>query len=571
MDIESIINDYGTEVSILLAGIILLSALICGFLIWKWNKDDKLLDHRGVIEMMPSLVSTLGVFFTFAGIAIGLYYFNSENLTTSIPQLLAGLKTAFFTSLAGMTGSMLLSGQVNKLFDKKTGGVSDSQEAANIIVKELQNISKQNEKYNDTINNVINQWGQKIDTISERLHNLYSNSNELIASKKNDDTKLSNLALLLGNIYHASEKHSDSFETLSFKLSNIISEDGKINEKLTAANINASSIKDKQADIDGKLESLLISIGNMEDSSKELLTETKTQNSRIGEMQDHTEALVSGQDEISKHVSKFGETLHGEIIEIEDKMADTNKLLTEKFNEFADLLKKSNTEALVEVMKKVTEQFQKQMSELINKLVQENFEQLNKSVERLNTWQQENKDMIQSLTSQYKQMAENFENTSTSLSKVDEDTRSLVSEGGKLRQIVNLLNQVIVEDEKFLKISSDLQNTANLTKTNFEQFDASTKSLNEWVKKQRKFVDGVVVLINKLDELNNIRNYGERFWQETRNSMNEGVSIIRNGTETLNNQVSTLNSQFYNRLSTTLTELDNCIQALITRAENGGN
>ena len=107
MDIESIINDYGTEVSILLAGIILLSALICGFLIWKWNKDDKLLDHRGVIEMMPSLVSTLGVFFTFAGIAIGLYYFDSENLTTSIPQLLAGLKTAFFTSAASLSASSL--------------------------------------------------------------------------------------------------------------------------------------------------------------------------------------------------------------------------------------------------------------------------------------------------------------------------------------------------------------------------------------------------------------------------------------------------------------------------------
>jgi chaperonin cofactor prefoldin len=129
------------------------------------------------------------------------------------------------------------------------------------------------------------------------------------------------------------------------------------------------------------------------------------------------------------------------------------------------------------------------------------------------------------------------------------------------------LNQVIVEDEKFLKISSDLQNTANLTKTNFEQFDESTKALNDWVKKQRKFVDGVVVLIAKLDELNKIRDYGEQFWRETRNSMNEGVSIIKDGTETLNSQVSTLNKQFYNRLSTTLTELDNCIQALINRAE----
>ena len=284
-------------------------------------------------------------------------------------------------------------------------------------------------------------------------------------------------------------------------------------------------------------------------------------------MLDHTEALVSGQDEISKHVAKFGDRLHGEIVEIEDKMAETNKLLEEKFKEFSELLKKSNTEALVEVMKKVTEEFQKQMNSLINKLIQENFDQLNKSVERLNTWQQENKEMIQSLTSQYKQMAENFENTSTSLTQVDEDTKLLVSEGGKLHQIVDALNKVIVEDEKFIKISTDLQNTADLTKSNYEQFDSATKILNDWVKKQRNFVDGVVTLIQKLDEINKIKDYGEEFWKETRNSMNEGVGIIKGGTESLNKQVGTLNNQFYARLSTTLAQLDNCIQALVEKAE----
>jgi hypothetical protein len=150
---------------------------------------------------------------------------------------------------------------------------------------------------------------------------------------------------------------------------------------------------------------------------------------------------------------------------------------------------------------------------------------------------------------------------------VDEDTRQLVSEGGKLRQIVDALNQVIVEDEKFIKISSDLQNTANLTKTNFEQFDEATKKLNDWVKKQRNFVDGVMVLIQKLEELNKIRDYSEEFWKETRKGMNDSVNIIKGGSDSLNKQVAGLNNQFYARLSTTLAQLDNCIQALVTKAE----
>lgn len=515
---KEIIQNHGMEVSLGMVAIIIFIALAGYLYIRSQKQNDRLLDHRGVIEMIPSLVSTLGVLGTFAGITMGLYYFNTNDLPTSIPLLLSGLKTAFFTSLAGMVGSLVLSGQVNKLYDEKTGGVSDSAEAAGIVVKALETLKGQTEKQTQSqtlFYNSVQQVIQKIDTSIEKLNN--------------------------------------STETITLALN--------------AIGINATAIKDSQKSIEGKAESILLSVGNIEDTGKELLTKTKEQAGHVGEMLDHTEALVSGQDEISKHVAKFGDRLHGEIVEIEDKMAETNKLLTEKFEEFAELLKKSNTEALVEVMKKVTEEFQKQMNALINKLIQENFDQLNKSVERLNTWQQENKEMIQSLTSQYKQMADNFENTSESLAKVDEDTKQLVSEGGKLHQIVDALNQVIVEDEKFIKISTDLQNTADLTKTNYEQFDEATKKLNDWVKKQRNFVDGVMVLIQKLEELNKIRDYGEQFWQETRKGMNDGVNIIKGGTDSLNRQVSGLNNQFYARLSTTLAQLDNCIQALVTKAE----
>lgn len=553
MGIERIISEHGTLVSLILAAIILLAALTCGLFIRKWNKEDKLFDHRGVIEMMPSLISTLGVFFTFAGIALGLFYFNSDNLSTSIPQLLAGLKTAFFTSLAGMTGSMLLSGQVNKLYDKKTGGISDSHEAANLINKELLSLKDSQEeqankqaKFYDFIEKKLNDWTPIINSIKDHVVDMESRQSGIYTSTSDILNKSANIDVKMEEVIKATAATATA---------------------AVATVAEAKAIKEKEASIESKAESMLISVGNIEDTEKGILSKTTEQAGRVGEMLDHTEALVSGQDEISKHVSKFGDRLHGEIVEIEDKMTETNKLLTEKFEEFAELLRKSNTEALVEVMKKVTEEFQKQMKDLIGRLVKENFEQLNKSVERLNKWQEDNKEMIQSLTSQYKQMAENFENTSTSLAKVDEDTRYLVSEGGKLHQIVNLLNQVIVEDEKFLKISSDLQNTANLTKTNYEQFDEATKKLNEWVKKQRNFVDGVMVLIQKLDELNKIRDYNDQFWKQTRDSMNEGVSIIKNGTESLNQQVSGLNKQFYARLSTTLTELDNCIQALINKAD----
>ena len=490
------------------------------------KKKDELIQKRRWIENLPSLISTLGVIGTFAGITVGLINFDTGNLDKSIPLLLEGLKTAFFTSLAGMLGSLILTRQVSAVFDKQDGGVSDINMAAGEIVKAVKEMSDSNKA-------TIEQLKQ------------------LTAAQSQNQTAFYNTALA----------------TLS-----------RIDQASAQNQSNLSSILLQSISLNTSMDSMLQSVGNVEEQSAAFHTASTTILTQMGnnlnhmgnsidEVMDGVSAMQSTQEDVANEVKAFGGKLHGEVLEIEDKMDETSNLLKNKFDEFAELLKKSNTEALVEVMKKVTEEFQSQMNALINKLIQENFEQLNNSVERLNTWQQENKEMIQSLTSQYKQMAENFESTSTSLSKVDEDTRLLVSEGGKLHQIVDSLNKVIVEDEKFIKISTDLQKTTELSKSNFEQFDEATKKLNDWVKKQRNFVDGVTVLIQKLEELNKIRDYGEQFWQETRNSMNEGVGIIKGGTEALNQQVSGLNSQFYARLSTTLAQLDNCIQALVENAE----
>ncbi|TGD72209.1 hypothetical protein E4634_16210 [Mangrovimicrobium sediminis] len=54
----------------------------------------------------PTFLTTLGILGTFAGIISGLLAFNIDDIDGSIGELLAGLKTAFTTSLAGMTLSI---------------------------------------------------------------------------------------------------------------------------------------------------------------------------------------------------------------------------------------------------------------------------------------------------------------------------------------------------------------------------------------------------------------------------------------------------------------------------------
>lgn len=468
--------------------IIVIAFFFCLFYVSRQRKTGALIAKRRWIEQLPSMISTLGVLGTFAGITIGLLYFDTEDLDASIPILLSGLKTAFFTSLAGMIGSLFLSRQVNSALDEKDGGMSDIDMAAGQICKA---VDAMNTTTKEAFEELRNQNKQQLEaqlhfyrTISETVSSLTTNIGELKGFSKKFD------------------------------------------------NVDAV---------------------------------TTSINSFIGECLEITSGIAGAQNEISDEIKNFSMVLRSEVDEIEEKMKETNHLLVGKFDEFSELLKKSNTEALVDVMKSVTEEFQKQMNSLINKLIQENFDQLNKSVESLNVWQQENKEMISSLTKQYKEMTANFEQTSTTLTKVSGDTRLLVSDGGKLRQLIEALNQVIIEDQKFVKIVAQIEETATLSKDNMLQFEESTKSLNEWVRKQRNFVDGVQILIQKLEELNKLRDYNEQFWQNTKRSLEEGVGFITQGSRTLNTQLTALDKQFYARLSTTLAELDACIQAMIRK------
>lgn len=513
--------------------------LIVALAIWAYiyinrqARERNLIKKRQRIEMLPSAISTLGVLGTFLGITFGLLCFDTNDLTQSIPQLLDGLKTAFYTSLAGMIGSLVLSRKVNHLFDDATGGVSDANQAAGIICQSVNTLKQQATQQASQQAVFYNLVQTVIQSMDANIQSMNANVNSL-------NVAANNLAL-----------------------------------KMDAVAQNTSNTASDTSAIKESTSSIITSVGNLEETTisqlnaiKEHSETTKEVNSRVAEITDHTEAMVSTEGDVVDKIKGLTDKLHGEVIEIEDKMSETNGLLERKFDEFSELLKKNNTEALVEVMKKVTIEFQSQMNALINKLVQENFDQLNKSVEKLNKWQVENKQMIQSLTSQYKQMADNFENTSTSLNKVKEDTVSLVSEGGKLDQLVTSLNEVIIHDEKFKQISSDLQKTADLSKSNMESFDQSTRQLNDWVKKQRNFSDAVAVLIQKLEELNEMRNYASTFWKDTKDGMNDAVGIIKDGSNSLNRQLTGLDQQFYARLSTTLANLDACIQSLITNANN---
>lgn len=550
---------------------------ILWYLINKWKKEDKLLEHRRIVEYFPTAVSTLGVLGTFFGITMGLVAFDSGNLDQSIPGLLDGLKTAFFTSLAGMIGSMILSSILNLKQDKTDKGVSDINQAAGTICNAVQSMSEMNKR---TLEKLAAQMEEQekdrkafYRTMGDVMDKVKLSQAAIAETLGSINTTTSSTASALDSLVILGRSQEASIATVKESIDKVSTSSDTQTAAITAMSETMGGVRTGVEALSNISDSVLQSVGRIEEASasqteamqsvQKNADEIAGSTHHLAEILDVVSGMSSTQDQMNDQVQKLKDILDGEVDQIERSMDKTNSLLERKFDEFTELLKKSNTEALVEVMKEVTAEFQKQMDALISKLIQENFDQLNKSVERLNQWQQENKEMIASLTKQYKEMATNFETTSESLTRVKDDTESLVSEGGKLRKIVDSLNEVIVNDERFIKTAEHLQKTAELSQTNMEAFDASTKALNDWVRKQRNFVDSVQILLGKLEEIAKIKDYNEQFWAGTKKSLEDGVGVLNNTAKTLRTSLTDIDRQFYNRLNTTLAELDSCIQAMI--------
>lgn len=273
-DIKNIL-DIATWV---LVAFIILSAIIAGVYIKKQDANKVLIQKRRWIESLPSLISTLGVLGTFSGITLGLWFFDTKNLNDSIPLLLSGLSTAFFTSLAGMIGSLILNRYVSSLYDEQDGGVSDINQAAALITKVMVEMKNDN----------VRKFNAIEDVLQKQLNVLQS---QLTGQADIKDINA---------------------------------------QQFTAFQAQASRIKS----IDKNLKSLMVSFGNMEDCLTAMISTEQSVNDKftsltdtIGDIATATESSSQAQDSILEKFDTFGKFISDEVDDIERKMSETNTLL----------------------------------------------------------------------------------------------------------------------------------------------------------------------------------------------------------------------------------------------------
>ncbi len=160
---------------------------IIGAFVFAWvyisRIDQKHLNEkRKWMEQLPSVISTLGVLGTFLGITRGLVSFDPGNLDGSIPDLLSGLKTAFFTSLLGMSGSLVLNRIVSSKLDN-VSKINEWEKAARMIVNALEAnqraLPKVMEEGNKTLVEQLSGLRQDVEQMKDDVEELKGISQEL--------------------------------------------------------------------------------------------------------------------------------------------------------------------------------------------------------------------------------------------------------------------------------------------------------------------------------------------------------------------------------------------------------
>jgi len=79
----------------------------------------------------PAILTTLGIFFCFAGIAWGLLHFDPHDVRTSVPLLLQGIRTAFWSSVIGIFWALTIKIRV-VLFGDARVAASGTQEGSGV-------------------------------------------------------------------------------------------------------------------------------------------------------------------------------------------------------------------------------------------------------------------------------------------------------------------------------------------------------------------------------------------------------------------------------------------------------
>ena len=426
--------------------IILIFAIWAGFYIKRRTKEN---NNEHLFDFIPHLFPTLGILFTFLGIAVGLWNFNSKDIANSIPELMNSLKTAFLVSIFGVALLVGFSFWTNIKKKKLEEGVlSEETEAINRLI--------------GAVNELRNE-----------LSSLDDNGNTIKAGN------------VLRDIYKESIKQSNALQTFSSDLALAVSAgfeqilnnptEGVVAElKLVKAEIEnlGNKLKDPATDMTQSI------VKELQESMGKMIEEFKT--SMSGDTKNEMERLA-------QMLGQAG----GALTDFPAKLQNMTDNLNENFRGLQDIVQQISQQTLSQ-SEQSTNQMRKQVEEMSD-ILKTKVGDLQSSQHTLLTEQSKNLQVSENLLSAFNTSIQNMNGLST-----------------EVNQSINKLNQAQLELDKIISSFKNISQDINSSSSKFGDSQVTfSRYSNEFLKNNS---DTIIEIQKSLDKAKGVSSdYAQKF------------------------------------------------------------
>ena len=369
---------------------------------------SKLGKYNRLVANTPNLLTSIGILGTFTGIVIGLMGFDTDNIDQSINGLLAGLKTAFITSLAGMFGSIMFK-----------------------MMSSTPLLQHQNTADADaglTLLDAMRLQGKQL----KALHSAIAGDEE------------SSLAGQIKLFRHDTRDNHVAFTNeLWGRLTNFAE---MLSTTATEQVINA--LNEVIADFNNNLtEQFGENFKSLADAGLTLLDAMRLQGKQLKALHSaiagDEESSLAGQIKLFRHDTR------------DNHVAFTNELWGRLTN-FAEMLSTTATEQVINALNEVIADFNNNLTEQFG----ENFKSLDAAVRQLVEWQENYRLQLEQMSEQYRQGVEAITQTAASVASISEGIREIPQVMDALKAVMEVNQHQIKELGRHLEAFAEVRDQA---------------------------------------------------------------------------------------------------------------
>ena len=587
------------------------------FKVIKYNRLDNKEKRNFYINLLP----ILGVIGTFLGICLGLANFDSTEIESSVPQLLQGLKTAFWTSFIGTSWAVFL----NIRYSSKDKEENDEEEEISLLklqIEELQklngnfyNLAEENKKEKDSLYQINKEIldGIKANNIMQeqlsQIEDLKAIKQELILLNQKQDTRDEYLNKILDNM---NSSKSILENILSFKeILNLILE--KQNNKDEPIKLILEKFKklqensNLQVEVLKKIEDYTFSLDDIYNSLVDLIEKADAQISQLENLEklnileeiknnidsqlediSVTNSNISTKlDSLEKYDSNifanssksldFISSIHTKVEEYKnifsnfmDNSTRENSELILAFKEFSNYMLEENSKAFIEALNKTIRDFNINLVETFGS----NFKQLNEAVAKLLDWQEHYKDTIELTTENQKTIFNSFRNIETELDNFNQKTKGINTVVSELSLATKEALEQNYRLNDSLEVIAQLDNQVKELLPNFMKINSNLDdNLKTFSEETKKITDELKDFTSNLgSSLDKSKNQVNKLLEDTIKSFSTTIEkseennkeIVRSTSE----KIKALNDELDKSIKEKINKIDNFLKEQVQKTDN---